>query len=285
MLWSGSISQLSLHTSEDVGSTECCEFGIIGFIVIDTPALIIIFISLVPVFVLQFTGSFVSFALLAILAIAIHGTHLFGSEIVALLAITFAVSTIAELVSLKTPIGIFGAKYRYNTGHRFFSSRMLFMGVYPLEIALAWVILKYLSYSLAILIASAFNLPYYAVIFGTPLILMSLDLILDPVAVNIKKHWKWEKGSAYFGIPLRNFLGWYAVGLVATILFGIVDPARPITFHILYLLPILYYGSFLKSAGSLFRLNKRLALLGALPATLWTTLGAVSLLRLFLRQP
>lgn len=226
-----------------------------------------------------------SFASLAIIAIVIHGTYLFGPEIVALLAITFAVSTIAELVSLKTPIGIFGAKYRYNTGHRFFSSRILFMGVYPLEIALAWVILKYLSYSLAMLIASAFGLPYSFVIFGTPLILMSLDLILDPVAVNIKKHWTWGTGSAYFGIPLRNFLGWYAVGLVATILFGFVDPARPVSFHILFLLPILFYGSFVRNAGSLLGLNKRLALLGALPATLWTTLGAVSLMRLFLRQP
>ena len=157
------------------------------------------------------------------------------------------------------------------------------MGVYPLEIALAWVILKYLSYSLATLIASAFGLPYSMVIFGTPLILMSLDLILDPVAVNIKKHWTWEKGSVYFGIPIRNFLGWYAVGLVATLLFSIIDSAPPVSFHILYLLPILYYGSLLRSAGSLFRLNKRLAILGALPATLWTILGAVSLTLLFLR--
>ncbi|MEK7141067.1 MAG: carotenoid biosynthesis protein [Patescibacteria group bacterium] len=132
------------------------------------------------------------------------------------LLITFSVSTVAELISLKTPIGIFGAKYKYDTNHRFFSSRILFLGVYPLEISLAWVILKYLSFCLAIPIAEAFGLPYYAVIFGTPLILVSLDLILDPVAVNIKKYWTWEKGSAYFGIPLRNFLGWYAVGLVGT---------------------------------------------------------------------
>lgn len=252
---------------------------------IDTPALIIILISLVPVLVLQFTGSFVSFAMLAVIAITIHGTYLFGPEILALLAITFAVSTIAELVSLKTPIGIFGAKYTYNTGHRFFSSRILFMGVYPLEIALAWVILKYLSFCLATIIVSAFNMPYYIVIFGTPLILMSLDLILDPVAVNIKKHWTWGAGSAYFGIPIRNFLGWYAVGLVATIFFSYLDPARPATFHILFLLPILFYGSFVKSAGELFALNKNMAVIGALPALFWTALGAVSLLRLFLRQP
>lgn len=255
------------------------------FVMIDTPALIIILISLVPVLVLQFTGSFVSFAILALLAVAIHGTYLFGAEILWLLLITFVVSTVAELVSLKTPIGIFGAKYRYNAGHRFFSSRILFMGVYPLEIALAWVILKYLSYSLAILIATAFGLPYYAVIFGTPLILMSLDLILDPVAVNIKKHWTWGAGSAYFGIPIRNFLGWYAVGLVATLFFSVIDPARPVKFHILFLLPILYYGSFLRSAGALYTLNKNTALIGALPALFWTTLGAVSLIRLFLRQP
>ncbi|MEK7543563.1 MAG: carotenoid biosynthesis protein [Patescibacteria group bacterium] len=250
---------------------------------LDANAIIIVIISLLPILVLQFSGSFVSFALLAIVAVIIHGTYLFGPGILYLLLITYIVSTIAELVSLKTPVGIFGAKYKYNTNHWFFSSRILFLGVYPLEIALAWVILKYLSFCLAILIVTAFGLPYYAVIFGTPLILVSLDLILDPVAVNIKKHWTWEKGSAYFGIPIRNFLGWYAVGLVGTLLYSLFEPPGHISFNLLFLLPILFYGSFIKNSQLLFRLNKKMAMIGALPAIFWTILSAVSLLMLYLR--
>ncbi|MDP1722072.1 MAG: carotenoid biosynthesis protein [Candidatus Gottesmanbacteria bacterium] len=251
---------------------------------IDGFGLIIIIISLFPVLVLRFSGSFVIFALLAIVAISIHGIYLFGSQILLLLSITFAVSTVAELISLKTPFGIFGAKYKYNIHHKFFSSRIWLLGVYPLEISLAWVILKYLSYSLAMLIAQAFGLPYPAVIFGTPLILLSLDLILDPVAVNIKKHWTWEKGSAYFGIPLRNFLGWYAVGLVGTLLFSLFDHPKGITFNILYLLPIMFYGSFIKNSFLLFRLNKKMAIVGAFPAIFWTILSTISLIILFIRQ-
>lgn len=251
---------------------------------VDLNALIIVIISLLPVLVLRFSGSFVTFALLAIIAIAIHGTYLFGPQILFLLPITFAVSTIAELVSLKTPIGIFGAKYKYNTNHRFFSSRIWFLGVYPLEIALAWVILKYLSFCLATLIASAFGLPYYVVIFGTPLILMSSDLILDPIAVNIKKHWTWDAGSVYFGIPLRNFLGWYAVGLVGTLIFSYFDHPRAISYHVLYLLPILFCGSFLPNVGALYTINKKMAVIGAFPVLFWIILSAVSLGMLFVRQ-
>ncbi len=86
----------------------------------DVNAGIIVIISFLPLLVLQFTGSFVSFALLALIAIVIHGTYLFGPQILLLLLITFAVSTIAELISLKTPFGIFGATYKYNIYHRFF---------------------------------------------------------------------------------------------------------------------------------------------------------------------
>lgn len=254
-----------------------------GVTMIDTLGLIIIIISLLPVLVLQFTGSFVSFALLAIVAIIIHGTYLFGPEILVLLTITFAVNTIAELVSLKTPFGIFGAKYRYNIHHRFFSSRILFLGVYPLEIALAWVILKYLSFCLAVLIVGAFGLPRYAVIFGAPLILMSSDLILDPVAVNIKKHWTWDAGSAYFGIPLRNFLGWYAVGFAGTLLFSYFDHPRSTSFHVLYLLPILFCASFLPNVGALYAINKKMAVIGAFPVLFWIIVSVVSFVMLYLR--
>lgn len=259
-------------------------FDIMDSVMIDAFGLIIIIISFLPILVLQFTGSFASFALLAIIAITIHGSYLFGPEILVLLAITFAVSTIAELMSLKTPFGIFGAKYKYNTHHRFFSSRIFFLGVYPLEISLAWVIVKYLSFSLAVVITQAFGLPYPVVIFGTPLILVSLDFILDPVAVNIKKHWTWEKGSAYFGIPIRNFLGWYAVGLVGTLLFSFFDYPRFISFHVLYILPILFYGSFLPNVGALYIMNKKMAVIGAFPAVFWTILSAVSLVILYLRS-
>lgn len=222
---------------------------------------------------------------MAIVAVIIHGTYLFGPGILYLLLITYIVSTIAELVSLKTPMGIFGSRYRYHVNHRFFSSGIRFLDVYPIEISLAWVIVKYLSYSLAVLITQAFGLPYPFVIFGTPLILMSLDLILDPVAVNIKKHWTWEKGSAYFGIPLRNFLGWYVVGLISTWLFSLLDGERQISYNILYLLPIIFYGSFLKNAIPLYKHNRVMAALGSVPVFMWTILSLISMGLLYVYRP
>ena len=34
------------------------------------------------------------------------------------------------------------------------------------------------------------------------------DVIMDPIMV-AGGNWVWEKGGAYFGIPLQNFWGWW----------------------------------------------------------------------------
>lgn len=251
---------------------------------VDANAIIIVIVSLLPLVILQFTGSFIYFALLAVIAITIHGTYLFGLQIILLLLITYVISTGAELISLKTSVGIFGAKYRYHVNHPFFSSRMRILHVYPLEISLAWVILKYLSFTLATLITQAFLWPQPIVILITPLILVSLDLIIDPVSVRIYRLWQWEKGGAYFNIPLRNFFGWYAVGLAATLLFSMFDHKRQITFNVLYLLPVIFYGSFIKNSLQLTQINKKMAIIGSFPAIFWTILSVISLVMLYIRQ-
>lgn len=249
----------------------------------DIYAVSIALFSLLPLLILRLTGKFILFAIFAIVSIVMHGTYFFGSQFIYLIFLTYIISTIAELVSLKTFVNCFGVKYRYNLKHSFFSSRIFLLGVYPLEISLAWVMLKYISFDLAMLIAQAFSLPLLVTIMLIPLILVSLDFILDPVAVNKAKLWRWEKGSRYFGIPLRNFLGWYIVGLVASVLYLFIDHGRTVTFHILHIFPIIFYASILQRVPQLLKLDRTMAMLGSLPAFLWTILGIVSLVILFLR--
>lgn len=240
--------------------------------------------SLLPLLVLRFSGKYIYFAVFALAAIVVHGIYFYGLNILYLLGATYIISTIAELVSLKTPLYCFGVKYRYDIHHPFFSSKIRLLGVYPLEVSLTWVILKYLSFNLVLLMTSAFSLPVFWKILLVPLVLVSLDFILDPISVHIRKLWRWEKGSSYFGIPLQNFLGWYLVGLVASLPLLWLDFGKPLTFHYLLILPILFYGMLLDSIRPLLKLNVFKGIAGSLPAILWVLLSVVSLYILFLRQ-
>jgi uncharacterized membrane protein len=252
--------------------------------VIHPQEIIIGVISLIPLLILFFRGKFLYFSLAAIIAICIQGTYFFGPQILYLLLFTYIISTIGELICLKTPVRCFGIKYWYHPNKVYFSSGIRILNVYPIEVTFAWVILKYLSFCLATLITQAFYLPQLLVLLLTPLILVSLDLIIDPVSVHIYKLWSWERGSGYFGIPWQNFLGWYLYGFLATFLFGFVARSIPVTFHPVYLLPILYYGSFLTNTPPILKRNKTMAIFGSLPALIWTLLGVLSLLLLFFRR-
>jgi putative membrane protein len=251
--------------------------------VINPNEIIVAIVSILPLLLLQKKGAFLYFEMAAVVAIGIHGMYFFGFSIVHFLLLTAIISTAAELISLKTRINFFGVSYRYLPDPQYFSSKIRLLGVYPIEVVFAWVIFKYLSFCLALLIVEAFGLPRVIDILLPPLILVSVDLILDPVSVNINKLWEWKKGGRYFGIPLQNFVGWYMVGLVTSALYFSFPVEHQITFNVLYLLPIIFYGFFATKSRLLYQLNKRMAILGSLPAIIWTLLGMVSLVLLFFR--
>jgi uncharacterized membrane protein len=45
-------------------------------------------------------------------------------------------------------------------------------------------------------------------LFIPSLLLMIVDLVLDPIAVD-EKRWGWGKPGAYYGVPFLNFIGWF----------------------------------------------------------------------------
>jgi putative membrane protein len=248
----------------------------------DLVTVTIVLLTLLPLFIYRLTRKFIYLELLAVPAIIFYSVYFFGYKSIFLLLITYIVSTVAELLSLKTKFNIFGAKYRYSLNHRFFASGVTFLKVYPLEISLAWIIFKFLSFIIGLIICDAFGLPAVFKIIIIPLILVSLDLLIDPVAVNIAGLWEWEKGSAYFGIPAGNFTGWFAVGLVCTVLISWTGGDFRVAFHVLHLLPVLFYASFICRAGKLIKINPKMAVFGMIPLLSWSVLGLAGLLRLYL---
>jgi bisanhydrobacterioruberin hydratase len=49
--------------------------------------------------------------------------------------------------------------------------------------------------------------------------MVAIDLLIDPLAANSLGYWRWIETGAYYGVPARNFLGWF---LVSFMIFGIV---------------------------------------------------------------
>jgi uncharacterized membrane protein len=133
----------------------------------------------------------------------IHGQRLYGTRgILAFAAFCLGSGAFFESLSLRTG---------FPFGHYFFAGVMgpEFFDL-PILLALAYVGLGYLSWVLAVLILGAapgsrsgiLVLPMIAAILMT-----AWDLAMDPVWCNIDHAWVWQRGGAYFGVPVTNFAG------------------------------------------------------------------------------
>ena len=109
-----------------------------------------------------------------------------------------------------------GVRTGFPFGHYYFTDVMgpkLF--VVPILLGCAYVGMGYLSWTLGRLILGGAGAPLAgARIVVAPLvasfIMVAWDLAGDPVWSTIVRAWVWLDGGAYFGVPVSNFLGWYA---------------------------------------------------------------------------
>jgi len=134
------------------------------------------------------------------------------------ITLVFFISLFSEILGEKTGY-IFGGIYKYN--HKLTPGPKLFN--IPLLIPVAWTFLLYLSVNLYCLINQyepKIIIKEQDVIFIIPcLIMVCLDLVLDPIAVD-EKRWEWNKKSLYYDVPLLNFLGWFLTSLFILSIFS-----------------------------------------------------------------
>ncbi|AOM82729.1 carotenoid biosynthesis protein [Salisediminibacterium beveridgei] len=85
----------------------------------------------------------------------------------------------------------------------------------PITIGFAWVMVLATSHVLAAPVTKKIprlkGLAY--AIYGA-IIATSLDLIIDPVAYEVKQYWVWHESGFYYNIPFSNFLGWFILSFV-----------------------------------------------------------------------
>jgi uncharacterized membrane protein len=110
----------------------------------------------------------------------------------------------------------FGVSYGFLFGRYVYTGTLqpLLLGV-PLVMACAWMIL--FAYVKQMLLP--FKLSKLTEMTISGVWMVAIDLLIDPLAANRLGYWRWIETGAYYGVPARNFLGWF---LVSFMIFGIV---------------------------------------------------------------
>ena len=150
-----------------------------------------------------------------LLAVLAHSIATWGvKRTIAYTLIVTITSYSAEWLGVHTG-HIFGTYY-YNSS----SSRFILDGV-PFAIPLMYVYLAYSGQFLLLAINRHFlNKDYSLIAFSIMAgsLMMLRDLATDPIRSTINKEWIWTQQGYYFGVPIQNFIGWFGVFFILTLL-------------------------------------------------------------------
>ena len=147
--------------------------------------------------VIQVSLGFLFFILHSIVFLGLFNTLLFFVS-------SFLISLFLEIIGANKGY-IFG-KYSYE--HKLCPGPLV--GNVPILIAVSWTGIIYMSlnYSFLFLEKSFNELISFEIILLTSFLITILDLVLDPIAVD-EGRWKWKSPGKYYGVPIKNFLGWF----------------------------------------------------------------------------
>ena len=119
-----------------------------------------------------------------------------------------ATSVLAYLIEL------FGVRTGLLFGHYTYTGLLVprMPGGVPVPIACAWLLSALGAVAIARRIAPTAAAPI--VVITAALLSALLDACIEPTAAFIKGYWRWQEGGVYYGVPARNFLGWFVAALV-----------------------------------------------------------------------
>jgi uncharacterized membrane protein len=140
-----------------------------------------------------------------------------------LLALVFGVSLLFESVGVAT--GLIYGPYHYTD-----QLGPLFLGLVPYLIPVAWFMMSYPSFVIADRLIPV-GLKRWQRILSVAavggLVMTAWDLVMDPIMV-ASGHWVWDdlvskSKSAYHGIPLQNFWGWWLTVFTTFALYQLIS--------------------------------------------------------------
>ena len=100
----------------------------------------------------------------------------------------------------------------------------------PILIAISWTGLIYMALACTMMIldgavVSSINISH---IFLSAFLVTILDMVLDPIAVD-EGRWSWDTPGKYYGVPIKNFIGWVFNCSLILILFSMISSPHVIT--------------------------------------------------------
>lgn len=116
----------------------------------------------------------------------------------------------------------------------------------PLLIPLAWMMMLPAAWAVASLVTTVNRIWLFSTI--SALAMTAWDLFLDPQMV-AWGFWVWKAQGAYFGIPVINFMGWFIVSFIITLII------RPTQLPVTPLLAIFVITWLLQTIGQFFFWN------------------------------
>ena len=107
-------------------------------------------------------------------------------------------------------IEIIGSSYHFPFGEYYYTSE-LGIGLFevPFSLFSAWIIIS--VFVIQILNYSNVSKKQWWLI--GPILMIIVDLIIEPVAVGPMNAWVWINEGLYHGVPISNFIGWGIVSL------------------------------------------------------------------------
>ena len=149
-----------------------------------------------------------------------HGAMIWGwLNIITFVIISFFIGISIEIIGTKTGL-IFGGKYEFNLK---LSPGPSLSGI-PLIIPLSWSGLTYTTLNYCELVfGGSFNSlsnQNITLLLLPSTLMVLIDLILDPIAVD-EKRWSWKKSGTYYGVPFLNFVGWLFTTFLILFIFQI----------------------------------------------------------------
>jgi len=168
--------------------------------------------------------------LLFLIIVVIHGWKTLGSRgFMVFFLIAYSISMLYEYTGALGFGGLVGCTVQYSDilGPKFF-------GKTPYVIPLTWTAFTYCAFTMTNIIfnrikttskseetaSSRWFLKIVGMGIVTGLIMVSLDLIVDPVMVSMGA-WSWSYQGSYYGIPLWNYEGWIEIPAVIFLLYSV----------------------------------------------------------------
>lgn len=192
-------------------------------------------------------GGIASKTILMLFFSLFHAWYLIGwKKTLVFFVITAGVSWGYEHVGVET--GLIYGQYHYTDylGEK--------LGHVPIIIPLAWFMMIYPSYIIANMIFSGKAISVQnkfsriiVLALLSAVIMTAWDFVIDPyLSGPTIEAWVWEKGGAYFDIPIHNYFGWILTTFTVYLLYRIFETkTKPIEIKFsnsVLVLPVLAYG-------------------------------------------